>query len=67
MSNIYSTRSSFEIASNDELKIKLLGTWYRSGPIGYYVIAPDLVPHEHRTRQFDNQADALDYFEQLTA
>lgn len=67
MSNVYSTRSSFEIASNDELNIKLLGTWFRSGPIGYYVIAPDLVPNERRTREFINHADALAYFEQLTA
>ena len=67
MSNIYSTRSSFEIARNHDGTIKLLGTWYRSGPIDYYVIAPDLMPNEQRTRDFTNYAVALDYFEQLTA
>lgn len=73
MSNIYSTRSSFEIARNDELKIKLLGIWYRSNPMEYFVIAPEL-PHvdgerkpDRRSRGFTDHLQALDYFEQLTA
>lgn len=73
MNNIYSIRSSFEIARNDDGTIKLLGIWYRSNPMEYFVIAPEL-PHvdgerkpDRRSRGFTDHRQALDYFEQLTA
>lgn len=68
MSNIYLTRSMFDIARNDTLNIQLVGAWYRSSPMEYWVFAPERPkPADRVSLGFHTLPEALAYFERLTA
>lgn len=68
MSNIYLTRSMFDIARNDELNIQLVGMWYRHSSMEYWVFAPEAPKSaDSKSRRFHKLPEALAYFEQLTA
>ncbi len=62
MSNVYTTRTSFTIARNDDLNITLFGMWYRHDATEYVVATFD-----KPSQRFAKLSNALECFERLTA
>ena len=62
MSNVYTTRTSFTIARNDDLNITLFGMWYRHDAPEYVVATFD-----KPSQRFTKLSNAFECFERLTA